>query len=288
MFSLNKKGISNVVVVIAVIIVGVVLILFSTSILSETNKYTLREACQQSVRMVALSKTFRAGLEPKTDLNCGTFYLNLDTETKAQMLEYISDEMFWCYWEFGASEIDFFSDLKTVKQNRCYVCSQISFSDEARQNYPEGIKMNELLRYMNNHLIPIGGDTYSEYISGEQGFKYPTLNQNEHINYSLDKTYWVVFHGRKNSVLKATLQKFTTIDAVWGGGVLVGAAVIIFGGPVGWGALILGGSGLVGYGSGAFAADRFTATVELMEFEGEFKKSQCSIVQPFTAYEAIR
>ena len=286
MYFLNKKGVSTVVVVIAVVIVGVVLLLFSTSILRETNKYTLREACQQSVRMIALSKKLRFGSEPQTNLNCGTFYLDFDTEKKAQMLEYISDEMFWCYWQFGASEIDFFSDIKVWGSDRCYVCSQISFTDEARKNYPEGIRMNEIFNYMNNHLVPIGGDTYSEYISGEQGFKYPTLLQNDHINYSLDKTYWVVFHARKPGVAVSIFQQMTTIDAVWGGGLVGGAAIAVFA-STGWGALVMGGFGAVAYFSGA-VQDRFTATVELMEFEGEFKRNECGLVQPFTAYEAIR
>ncbi|MFH1840475.1 MAG: hypothetical protein ABH849_04985 [Nanoarchaeota archaeon] len=276
---------ADLVIVIGVILIGVILIIFSTTFLRETGKYGLRESCLQSVKIAGLSKTLRGGKGVTENFNCGTYYYNYDTETKDIMLSNIADEMFWCYWQFGRGEVDFLTDYKLNSQSKCYVCSQFTFSDQTRVNYPGGITTYELFTYLNNHEIPLGGDMYSEYLIGEKDARFNT-DPADKTYLPLSEEYWVVFNVVKKSVASSFFQNSgRAIQATVGGGVAASAILfaipgvnVVYGVGVGAAAIV------VGFFGGARAPDRLAATVNM--YSKTELNNMCGEVRPFPAYEA--
>ncbi|MBU1246181.1 MAG: hypothetical protein ABIJ20_05005 [Nanoarchaeota archaeon] len=281
----GKKGISNLVVVIGIILIGVILIIFSTTFLRETGKYGLREACLQSVKIAGLSKTLRGGKGVTENFNCGTYYYNYDIETKDIMLKDMADEMFWCYWQFGSGKVDFLTDYKLNSVSKCYVCSQFTFSDQTRVNYPGGITVNELFTYLNNHNVPLGGETYSEYLIGTKGARYnPDPADKSYL--PLDKEYWVVFNVVKDGAVESFfVDTGTKAKAMVGGGLAASAVLFAIPGVNAVAGVVVGGAAIVGaFFGGAKAPDRLAATVSM--YSKTDLNKMCGELRPFPAYEA--
>ena len=284
---LGKKGVSNLVIVISVVLIGVILIIFSTTFLRETGKYGLREACLQSVKIADLSKTLKGGKGGTENFNCGTYYYNFDLETKDTILKNMADEMFWCYWQFGRGELNFIDDFKFKGVSKCYVCSQFTFSDQTRVNYPDGITVNEFLIYLNNYRIPLGEETYAEYILGIPGARYE-VNPADKSFFPLNEEYWVVFSVIKEGVVSSFFGKTSGKVQATSGGLAIAGAIVLGIATAGTvyvaGALMLAGSATIAYFGGAKAPDRLTSTVNM------FSKTElgglCGELRVFPAYEA--
>ena len=231
---LNKKGLvpRTIVNILIALLVLAILLFAISSLAKRSDEYLGRKTCLDSVNVLALSN--RIGASSDFDLHCRTYDVNFEDEDEIEIKQKVADELFWCKWQFGAgddgtNELDFISKMDP-SENRCYVCSKISFNEELRKKYPYGI--TGVFGYMNDHEIPIGGGvTYSEYLIGEEGANF---DPGQDKYYPLDQNYWVVLHAFKGNVL-VNSGSWNTGDTVAWGGVAVGATMIAtgVGAPIG-------------------------------------------------------
>ena len=113
---------------------GVILILFTGGFSDILSKGADRNACRNSVVLKAFNPT-KIG-----ELNCRTNYVEINTLDQQEIMRKVAEEAYWCWWQFKEGEADFKSLGGFEGPVWCFLCSDIQFSDNVKEKYPDGIE----------------------------------------------------------------------------------------------------------------------------------------------------
>lgn len=215
-----------------------------------------REACRISVEAKSRTKIFQDS-PIVSDIICKTQYVEvtdkaikkndkiiaaLGKNPEQKVKKTIADEMYDCWYQMGEGKLDPWGDWG-VKQNHCIICSEITFSDKAKQKFGT---LKELNKFLCDTTIPGSTKTYCTYFKGKNEF--------EPVDIDTKEPHAIVYIIEDQTNL-GTLGGYT------GGGCGVGAAGSAAVGSVffGFGAVpgaIVGGIGgcIGGFVSGIFEA----------------------------------
>lgn len=241
----DKKGLEkSIVVAIAILVTAVILFIAYKLIFDTGTNMVDRETCRNSVLLKERSKLL--GQPLIKDLNCETHLVDVNSRDETEIKRIIVDEMYDCWYQFGAGERDFLNDYDPWKgDNYCFVCSRLNF-DKGTQN--EVGQINGLFNYLSTEPLPLHNQqTFFDYIYGD--FSNELKQQNFESSYVTSEPLYVVFFADKRFELWAgTFTELTRLGSVMGVSATAGSAL---GGPVG---------GAIGAAGGAIFVKATTKT----------------------------
>jgi hypothetical protein len=172
-----------------------------------------KATCKESVLQHSKSKLF--GYDFSNRINCPTKQV-LAEGSDSEIKETVAEELYSCWNQWGAGEIELFNP---EDETFCATCAVINFEDKDRE-------VTGLLTTLNNRVIQSGGQSYYEYLSGKT-VTDATITELE--SQGLDKIdtskpMSIVFTYSKDA--KITREEAT----IWGVG--IGTAVGLIGGVV--------------------------------------------------------
>jgi len=132
----NKKALSYTVVVLLLLALvgGGILLWFSGRFADTVEKGGDRATCKNSVVLRA-KNPLEIG-----EISCKTNYVTIDTLEQKKIMQTISEEAYWCWWQFAEGKADFLDPEWVRADTWCFLCSTIEFSDKVKEKYPEGIR----------------------------------------------------------------------------------------------------------------------------------------------------
>ncbi|MDD5700262.1 MAG: hypothetical protein PHH00_03700 [Candidatus Nanoarchaeia archaeon] len=155
---INKKGeiTTAQIVTIIVLIVSFIVILFFFFRLN-LGATTNSEICHNSVVLKAKSVGISGDLKCKTDYVCisgggtcadmnPTETVNVDSNSKDEIMNAIADKMADCWWMFGEGKMNY-GDKGIIGSGGCALCSVVAFDEKASGN---SITYSEFYNYLAN------------------------------------------------------------------------------------------------------------------------------------------
>ena len=191
-----KRGIipaRMMVILLLMLVVIVVLIVFTQQIFTKGDIHTARAQCRQSIDQNANLRL--AGYQFSSRILCPTEY-HKASGSDEEMLGTVAQELYRCWNDWGAGEEELF---KPEDSTFCVVCSVIEFDTRKE-------KLTGLMGVLNSRVIPRGGQTYQEFLTGVQvkeGVRTDLSNieANELDVIDTSKPLSIVFSYRKDAKL---------------------------------------------------------------------------------------
>jgi hypothetical protein len=174
MKKIHKKGevTTATLVTIIVLIASFVIILFLLFRLN-LGAITDKEICHNSVVLKAQGKGLVGQLDCKTNYVCisgggeceeinPTETINVNVDSKEEIMKAIADEMVDCWWMFGEGGLDYRAtgDARDI----CGVCAVVKFDENIQAEYDGGITYKEFIDSLVNPIQRDSSENYLRYL----------------------------------------------------------------------------------------------------------------------------
>lgn len=208
-----QKAMVAMILSVVAILVGA---FFLQQVFEKAERSTARAQCRESIQSNSQLRLY--GFDFSSRINCPTQEI-IATGNDDEILGTVADELYSCWNQWGAGQLELFKAEDSVF---CAVCSVIEFDTKDR-------KIPGVLTTLNSRIIPGGGQSYYEYLTGvrvDEGLsqRLTQLADSEKDIIDTSQDMSIVFTYAKDS--RVTKQQ----GLIWGLG--IGSAVGLIAGGI--------------------------------------------------------